>query len=191
MTEVPANGMEAADGLDRANVTSAASIEPNVTFAAADPLLDELASLFERIDPVPDHVIAAADAAMEVVAAWRDLDTVDYGRLLGVVSDTAIEPQAAAVRAGGGPRLVTFGTDAGERCIEVEVGVEPAGTLRLVGLVVPTGPGELEVRSSGDAFRVPVDEIGRFRAVGVPAGPLSFVLHYPGQQAVPTDWITV
>lgn len=177
----------------------------DVVAAETDPLLDDLAELFDRVDPVPAHVLAAADAAVEVVAAWRDLDSVDYGGLLGVVTDTALTPEAAGVRAGGGPRLVTFGTnsgdperrgDAGSHLdlqveVEVEVGVEPAGTLRLVGLVVPTGPGELEVRSPGGAVRVPVDELGRFRAVGVPAGPLSLVLYYPGRQAIPTDWITV
>jgi hypothetical protein len=161
--------------------------------AGRDPLLDELARLFEQVDPVPDHVIAAADAAIEVVAAWRDLDTVDYGGLLGVVNDTAFGAQAVGVRDGGGPRLVTFGAGSGEksRYVEVEVGVEPAGTLRLVGIVVPAGPDEIEVRSPDRAFRVSVDDLGRFRAVGVPAGPLSLVLYYPGQQAIPTDWITV
>jgi len=158
-----------------------------------DPLLDELARLFEQVDPVPEHVIAAADAAIDVVAAWRDLDTVDYGGLLGVVTDTALPAHAVGVRDGGGPRLVTFGAGSGEqsRYVEVEVGLEPAGTLRLVGIVVPAGPDEIEVRSPGRGFRVPVDELGRFRAVGVPAGPLSLVLYYPGQQAIPTDWITV
>jgi hypothetical protein len=165
-----------------------------VETAERDPLLDELAALFDHIDPVPAHVLAAAEAAVEVVAAWRDLDSIDYGELLGVVTDTALAMEPAGVRdGGGGPRLVTFGadTEGQDRRVEVEVGVEPAGTLRLVGLVVPTGPGELEVRSPGGAVRVPVDELGRFRAVGVPAGPLSLVLHYPGQQAIPTDWITV
>lgn len=159
---------------------------------ARDPLLDELAMLFERADPVPDHIIAAAEAAIGVVAAWRDLDTVDYGGLLGVVTDTALLAQAG-VRGDGGPRLVTFGAGSGEqsRYVEVEVGVEPAGTLRLVGIVVPSGPDEIEVRSPERSFRVPVDLLGRFWAEGVPAGPLSLVLYYPGQQAVPTDWVTV
>jgi hypothetical protein len=158
-----------------------------------DPLLDELAMLFEQVDPVPDHVIAAAEAAMDVVAAWRELDTVDYGGLLEVVTDTAFPAQAVGVRDGGGPRLVTFGAGSGEqsRYVEVEVGEEPAGTLRLVGIVVPAGPNEIEVRSPRDTLRVSVDELGRFWAAGVPAGPLSLVLHYPGHQAIPTDWITV
>jgi hypothetical protein len=158
-----------------------------------DPLLDELARLFEQVDPVPDHVIAAADAAIDVVAAWRELDTIDYGGLLGIVTDTVLPEQAVGVRDGGGPRLVTFGAGAGEqsRYVEVEVGVEPAGTLRLVGIVVPAGPDEIEVRSPEDVFRVSVDKLGRFWAGGVPAGPLSLVLYYPGQKAIPTDWITV
>jgi hypothetical protein len=165
--------------------------------AEHEQLLEQLAAVFQQIDPVPEHVMAAAETAAEVVAAWRQLDGVGaggYASLLGVVTDTALA-QAAGVRAGGGPRLVTFGGTGSEegrrRVVEVEVGVEPAGTLRLVGLVVPTGSGELEVRSPDDAFRVPIDELGRFRAAGVPAGPLSLVLHYPGKQPIPTDWITV
>jgi len=152
-----------------------------------DPLLDELAAMFDTLDPVPAHVLAAAAAAPSVVAAWRELDA----GMLDVLLDTALEP--AGVRASGGPRLVTFGSVEGpDACsIEVEVGVEPSGTLRLIGLVVPGGPGELEVRHPGGAMRVPVDELGRFRAAGVPSGPLSLVLHGSGAPSTTTDWITV
>ncbi len=154
-----------------------------------DPLLDELAAMYERLDPVPEHVIAAAEAVPAMVAAWRDLDV----GLLDVLADTALQPVPAGMRSGGGPRLVTFGSD--DRpdacCVEVEVGVEPSGTLRLVGLVVPTGPAELDVRHSRGMLRVQVDELGRFRAAGVPAGPLSLVLHGSGDRMATTDWITV
>lgn len=154
-----------------------------------DPLLDELAAMFDTIDPVPEHVVAAALAAPSVVAAWQDLDA----GLLDVLADTAMQPVPAGVRSGGGPRLVTFGSGSGpDNCsVEVEVGVEPAGTLRLVGLVVPTGPGELEVRHPGGVMRVPVDELGRFRAAGVPSGPLSLVMHGRGQPTTTTEWITL
>lgn len=154
-----------------------------------DPLLDELAVLFALLDPVPDHVIAAAAAAPEVVAAWADLDA----GLIEVLADTALQAAPVGVRSDGGPRLVTFGVgDGPDECsVEVEVGTEPSGTLRLVGLVVPTGPGELEVRHPGGTFRVPVDELGRFRVAGVPPGPLSLVLHGIGARATATDWITV
>lgn len=152
-----------------------------------DPLLDEVAVMFQLLDPVPEHVLAAAMAAPEVVAAWRDLDA----GLLDVLFDTATLPVAAGVRSGGGARLVTFG-DSTESCtVEIEVGVEPSGTLRLVGLVVPAGPGELEVRHPSGTKRVPVDELGRFRADGVPSGPLSFVVHPNGDRTATTDWITV
>jgi hypothetical protein len=154
-----------------------------------DPLLDELAAMYERLDPVPEHVIAAAEAVPAVVTAWRDLDM----GLLNVLADTALQPVPAGMRSGGGPRLVTFGSDdePDECCVEVEVGVEPSGTLRLIGLVVPTGPAELDVRHSCGTLRVPVDELGRFRAVGVPSGPLSLVLHGSGARTTATDWITV
>jgi hypothetical protein len=154
-----------------------------------DPLLDELVGLFGRLDPVPESVVAAAELAPEVVAAWRELDA----GLLDVLADTALEPVGAGVRAGGGPRLVTFGGGEGAHActVEVEVGEEPSGTLRLVGLVVPAGPGELEVRHPRGSLRVAVDELGRFRAVGVPAGPLSLVLHGAGERAATTEWITV
>ena len=152
-----------------------------------DPLLDELAAMFEVLDPVPDHVVAAAVAVPSVVAAWRDLDA----GMLDVLADTALQPVPAGIR--GGPRLVTFGCGEGpDACsVEVEVGVEPSGTLRLVGLVVPTGPGELEVRHTGGVTRARVDELGRFRAAGVPSGPLSLVLHGRGELVTSTDWITV
>jgi len=154
-----------------------------------DPLLDDLAALFAVLDPVPSHVIEAAKAAPEIVSAWSDLDA----GFLDVLADTAMQAVPAGVRSGGGARLVTFGAgDGPDGCsVEVEVGVEPSGTLRLVGLVVPTGPGELEVRHPGGTLRVPVDELGRFRAAGVPPGPLSLVLHGIGARATATDWITV
>lgn len=152
-----------------------------------DPLLDEVAVMFQLLDPVPDHVMVAAMTAPEVVAAWRDLDA----GLLEILADSALQPVSAGMRSGGGPRLVTFGDSADSCTVEVEVGVEPSGTLRLVGLVLPTGPGELEVRHPAGAKRVPVDELGRFRAEGVPAGPLSFVLHPNGERTATTDWITV
>jgi hypothetical protein len=155
-----------------------------------DPLLDDVASMFALLDPLPDDVLGAAMAAPEVVAAWRDLDS----GLLEILADTATQAVPVGVRSGGGPRLVTFGAagDDPESCsVEVEVGVEPSGTLRLVGLVVPTGPGELEVRHPGGAVRVPVDELGRFRAAGVPPGPLSLVLHGRDERMTTTDWITV
>jgi hypothetical protein len=151
-----------------------------------DPLLDEVAVMFRLLDPMPDHVMVAAMSAPEVISAWRDLDS----GLLEILADSAVQPVAAGMRSGGGPRLVTFGDNA-DCTVEVEVGVEPAGTLRLVGLVLPTGPGELEVRHPAGAKRVPVDELGRFRAEGVPAGPLSFVLHPNGERTATTDWITV
>lgn len=154
-----------------------------------DPLLDELGALFDRADAPPQHVVAAAVAAPEVVSAWRDLDA----GLLFLLDDTALQADPVGVRSGGGPRLVTFGAGEGddECSVEVEVGVEPSGTLRLVGLVVPTGPASLDVRHPGGSVNVDVDDLGRFRAAGVPAGPLSLVLHLHGERTAATEWVTV
>jgi hypothetical protein len=155
-----------------------------------DPLLAELEALFGRIDPPPADVVEAAAAAPEILAAWHDLDA----GLLAILDDSALKPEFAGVRSGDGPRLVTFGSvaeDSDSCTVEVEVGVEPSGTLRLIGLVVPTGPAELEVRHPGGAVRVSVDELGRFRASGVPSGPLSLVIYDHGQRTTATDWITV
>lgn len=150
-----------------------------------DVLLTELASMFERLDPVPPHILAAAEAVPEVLAAWRALDA----GLLEVVGDTALEPVPAGVRSVGGARLVSYA--AGEHIVEVELAALPAGGFRLVGLVVPASAGELVVRHRGGELRAAVDGLGRFRAEPVAAGPVSLVLRPSGGAGLATDWITL
>ena len=74
---------------------------PGYGIAERDPLLDELAALFDQIDPVPDHVLAAADAAVEVVAAWRGLGSVRYRELLRGRTQPGLGVRARVARLSG------------------------------------------------------------------------------------------
>src|SRR5207247_10887645 len=62
-----------------------------------EKLLDELRSLVNRVDPVPEEVTKFADAAL----GWRRVDA----ELAELLSDTALESQAAAAAVRSGPRV--------------------------------------------------------------------------------------
>ncbi len=63
----------------------------------------------------------------------------------------------------------------------------------LLGRLVPGGTAEVELCWRGGSAVVPADETGRFRAVGVPAGPVSLRCQVPGGGAgvVTTDWTVI
>jgi hypothetical protein len=70
---------------------------------------------------------------------------------------------------------------------------------RLLGQLVPAGPGAIEVRQASPAApgsppaarRVEADERGRFTVDAVAAGPVSLVCHRRGRRPVVTAWTTV
>lgn len=157
-----------------------------------DPLLAELASLLRGADPVPPAVRAAAEAAMDVVASWRDLDRGTL-QLLGdsVLSGTAAGApslRAGGLRSTGMARMLSFaGPD-----VSMEVGLTEMRPrrLRLLGLVAPEGGGaEVVIRWPSGLARIMVDAAGRFRAEDVPAGPLSLALHLSVGPPLVSDWL--
>lgn len=135
-----------------------------------------------RYDPVPAEVIQAATAAF----TWRNVDA----ELAELEFDSLLDqPEAALVRGPGGPRLLHF--RAGLLTIEVEV-TSSRSARELTGQVFPVQPAELEIRHGTQVNRVAVDDLGRFRAEFVPAGPVS--LHWRPASggagtAVVTDWL--
>jgi hypothetical protein len=127
-------------------------------------LLAGLAGAFERHDPVPSEVVAAAEGAGRLVGparSWTALALVDG---------------PTGLRGGG---AIGFA----DRWGRVDVDVEPG---RLTGL--RRGPGAVWVRWPAGERAVVVDDVGRFAVTGLPAGPLCVVLRRPGAPDAVGPW---
>lgn len=150
--------------------------------AQDDRMIEELRALGSRIDPPPQLLTDFARAAL----GWRTLDA-ELAELTydSAVDDTLVATVRGAVR---GPRLLTF--DLGEVTVEVEVTAD-GDQRRLIGQVVPMQPARIEVRHSGGVTAVDADELGRFGADGLSAGPVSLRCRLDaddGERVVHTDW---
>jgi len=144
-----------------------------------DALLAELRALAAASDPVPPEAVAAARSAI----VWRSMDA----ELAELTADTSTEPQLAGVRSVDTPAMLTF--EAPELTIEIEVIQEGDGR-RLLGQLVPPGAGEIQVRHKAGPFAVIADEMGRFSATGLVAGPVSLLCRR-ASAVVETDWFLV
>jgi hypothetical protein len=143
-------------------------------------LLAELRAVAARVDPVPAAVVDAARASL----TWLRVDA----ELAELLSDSAVEHRSLAlVRSDGGSRSLSFGS--GELTIDVEILVE-GSRRRLVGQLVPPGPGTVEVQSPTLRTTVDADDLGRFRADGVPPGRMRLRVTRDGV-AVETSWIEI
>jgi hypothetical protein len=144
-------------------------------------LLTRVKEVYAEIDPVPPYVLDAAKAAI----GWRLIDS----ELAELVEDTELTP-ITGLRAGTAPRLVTFEADA----LTVEVEVATTGDRRrLMGQLVPPSAGEIEIRNAVRTQVVEADDLGRFSASDVPAGPTSLVCRLTGavERPVATSWIVI
>lgn len=157
--------------------TSAGGVFPQG--AGDDELLGELRTLAAVVDPVPPEAIAAARSAI----AWRTMDA----ELAELTADTSVEPELAGVRSVETPAMLTF--EASDLTVEIEV-IEEGHGRRLIGQLVPPGPGEIEIRQRAGRVAVLADEMGRFSASDVVAGPLSLLCRRL-DGVVQTDWFLV
>jgi len=140
-----------------------------------ETLLGELRRVMGDADPVPDHVVAAAELALD----WRTIDD----ELAELLHDSSELP--AGVRAEAGARMLSFGGDG--LTIELEVAGEgPERTL--TGQLDPPAPARIEVRHPGGVTEVEADAQGRFIARGVRAGTVSLRC-LVGPRAVATPWL--
>ncbi len=147
------------------------------------PELDDLAEWLGRIaaevDPPPAEVVAASRAAF----AWRTIDA----ELAELAYDSWLDDRPlAGVRRAGGPRQLTFETPG----LTVEVELVDGDHPRMVGQLVPPGPGVVEVRHPEGSMETPVDGLGRFVVERLPAGPVSLRCHPDGAGTIDTDWVT-
>src|SRR5687768_13264849 len=148
-----------------------------------DELVDDLRRVVEALDPVPQHAIEAAEAALD----WRTIDD----ELAELLHDSSAEPALAGVRAEASTRVLSF---AGER-VRVEVEVSGSGRDRtLVGQIVPALSAQVEIRHADRVVTVTADQRGRFSAADVPAGSISLRcrLDAPGHpRALATPWLPI
>ena len=144
--------------------------------AEDDRLLLELRALAIEDDPVPLEALAAARSAI----AWRTMDA----ELAELTADTSVDVGLVGVRSAETPVMLTF--DSAGLTVEVEL-LEAGGRRRLMGQLVPPGPGTVEVRHRAGVATVAVDEVGRFSVDDVVAGPVSLRCS-SGAGVVQTDW---
>lgn len=147
-----------------------------------DELLEELSLMMHRVDPVPASVVLAAQSAI----MWRSIDA----ELAQLTADSLVEDRRlVGVRAHDVPTMLTF--EIGGQILEVEV--MPAGRARrLVGQLVPAGPGQVVVHHGDAQVAVQADEVGRFSVDGIAPGPARVRWQAAaGGRPAETDWFLV
>ena len=148
-----------------------------------EQLLEDLRRAVTTFDPMPGHVVEAAEAALD----WRTIDD----ELAALLHDSSTEPALAGVRAGGANRVLSF---AGER-VRIEVEISGSGPARTItGQLVPAGTARIEIRHVDHVISLAADHRGRFSAADVPAGNMSLRCHIdaPGHpRAVATPWLPI
>jgi hypothetical protein len=150
---------------------------------------DELRRIAARLDPVPEALVRAAEAAF----TWRGVDA----ELAELAFDSLVDRESLAmVRGGAEPRLLTF--HAADLTIELEVRPpvrdhpQAAGAEhQLVGQLLPPVPARVEVRHPAGVITVEADELGRFAAERIATGPVSLRCQPAGAATAPvvTEWV--
>ena len=171
----PADGREPTD----AGPLDPGASDPDASDRGEEDLLQELRAIVSRIDPTPPEMVAAAKSGF----IWRTLDA----ELAQLTSDSVLDAdRMAAVRGVAAPELLTF--EAAGLTVEVETAAGPDG-VRLLGQLVPPQAGSVEVRHTGGTVTVDADDMGRFTAAGLQAGPVSLRCRTAaGGLHVATDW---
>ncbi len=151
-----------------------------------EQLLGEL-RLAGELDRPPAEVVAVAKS----LVGWCTLDA----ELAELTYDSLLDLAALAGVRGSAPagRLLIFASESAGVTVEVEA-VAIGARRRLMGQLVPPQAATVEVRHPERSVTVMADEMGRFAADDLPAGPLS--LRCRGVEdldplAVTTDWVLV
>ena len=143
-----------------------------------------LADLIEagRLETVPVEAAAAAKSGF----AWRTMED----ELAELSYDSSVAEDAlAGVRSGAATaRLLTF--ESAGLTVEIEVMASANGSRRrIVGQLVPTQAGRVEVRHGGGAVTAEADELGRFSVDDLEPGPVSLRCAGASGPVVVTDWV--
>ncbi|MGP4015142.1 hypothetical protein [Saccharopolyspora sp. 5N708] len=148
--------------------------------------LRRLRELFQSCDPIPEHALTGAYAAVRQRSADRDSE------VLKLVGDSA--ESMASVRASGRPepRVLTFAMPG--RVLEMDLIPTVGGQYRASGMVLNRAGqappvGEVVLRHPGGECSGSLDEHGAFRVADVPRGPLSVVFRPVRSAPAVADWL--
>jgi hypothetical protein len=144
-----------------------------------DELLERLRAAATEADGPPDHVVAAARAAHATVAL--------EGELLELAFDTLVDADGAGTRAGGGRRVLRFGSP------DCRAELELAGTrpVAVVGQISPAAVDGVELTHAGGVAHALADELGRFAVDDVSPGPCSLAWTTPDGRRLRTSWVAI
>ena len=147
-------------------------------------LEQQLRLVAARFEPVPPDLMRTAVGAY----TWRTIDA----DLAELVFDSAVDhDEAALVRGTQQERLLSFRSGG----LTIDVEVTCTGSQRsLLGQLVPPQRAAIEIRQGDDVSTVAADELGRFSAGPLRAGPIC--LHWTadaqtGGRRVVTDWVSI
>ncbi|HUK68683.1 MAG TPA: hypothetical protein VLW50_08025 [Streptosporangiaceae bacterium] len=143
----------------------------------------QLRQVAARFDPVPAELIRTAVGAF----TWRTIDA----ELAELVFDSVVDhDDAAVVRGTQQARLLSFRSSD----LTIEVEVTATGSQRtLIGQLIPPRQAAIEIRHGDDVATLDADELGRFSAGPLHAGPISLRCGTDGAAAhrVVTDWVSI
>ena len=147
----------------------------------SDPLDAALRALGEALqaaDGPPSDVVSQAKA----IFTWRTIDA----ELAELTFDSIVDGELAGVRGAQAARTVTFETAA----VVIDLEIAAAGDgFDLTGTMMPSADATLaSQRSDGTETAIAIDDLGRFRVLGAPAGTLRFVVRAGQGTRVVTDW---
>ncbi len=146
-----------------------------------DAVLEEqLRQIIERLDPVPERLLAAA---MDCYT-WRTVDS----DLAELVFDSVAEDHGVLVRGADHSRLLSF--EAPDLTVDIQVSGSGSAR-RIIGQLAPPQRSTIQIRQGREADHLETDELGRFTGP-LRDGPFSLLCTgAEGSPPVVTDWITI
>ncbi|KRD44363.1 hypothetical protein [Cellulomonas sp.] len=137
-------------------------------------ILNRLAELVERADPVPPGLIESIGMALTIEAMHAEVAEL---HLVGEPA-LAVRADETSIEAG----TITFTTDVLTVMISVHA---EAGRVRVDGWAAPAGELSVELHQGGDVTSTTSDVDGRFSFSDIERGPARLVLRRPSDPTVP------
>jgi hypothetical protein len=137
-------------------------------------ILNRLAELVERADPVPPGLVESIGMALTIEAMHAEVAEL---HLVGEPA-LAVRADETSIEAG----TITFTTDVLTVMISVHA---EAGRVRVDGWAAPAGELQVELHQGGEVTTTSSDADGRFSFSDIERGPARLVLRRPSDPTVP------